>query len=252
MTEKKPDYVESSLDSTSLVRRQIVSPALLDQTHAERAEYVLARIEVIKDDLVDKSLELGRLLKEAKDDGLNLYWGFARFGDWVEEASGLDMSERHAYYLINVVEQAHALNIDDDQLRRIKFSKLKAIFALKSADPGVIRDLLAQAENASLKKIEEYCNDVRVADGAEAFQQFSLKIPTSMRGLKDAAFEHGRRLYGDSINGSPIPEWKVWELALTALLNLESIDDPKPDEEVVEGEFEDLIEVYKDNGLIEA
>jgi hypothetical protein len=215
-----------------------------------RHEVVLQRIQEIKNDLVDRSLELGRLLIEARDGSYHEKWGFARFGDWVEEASGLDMGERQAYYLMQIVERSAAIGITDGQLRRVKLSKLKEIFALKEAEPELIKELVSKAETATLEQIKQDVQMVKVANGGEPFLYVSYRIPLSVKELGQRAFEHLRQLYGTRPNEQgeniDIPDWKCLELCFAAGLTEQGDAPAPPSGEVIDAEFQDIAEFYQE------
>jgi hypothetical protein len=217
----------------------------LELTHL-RAEVVRERIYEIKDDLVSKSLELGHLLKEARDNQYHVEWGCSQFGQWVENASGLDMSERSAYYLIRIVERSEELGIGDDQLRRVKLSKLKEIFALKAAEPELIKELVTKAETATLEEIRHDCQLVKIADGAEPYLYWACKIPQSVREDLDKSFEKVRRIYGDKFteDGSiqDIPDWMCLKYIFIEWLNTPVAEDS----EVVDAVFEDVAQNYEE------
>ena len=124
---------------------------------AARADVVLEAILNIKTTLMRRALELGRLLKEARDNDYHLVWGFGRFGDWVELSSGLDMSARSAYDLIKMIEQSARLGISDAELEKVKKSKLIQIFSLTDGemDDDSIRELVAAAETMKLEDVKE-------------------------------------------------------------------------------------------------
>ena len=124
---------------------------------SNRADIVLQQILSIKTTLMQRSLELGRLLKEARDNDYAPQWGFPRFGDWVEQESGLDMSARSAYYLISVVELGAQLCIPDAELEKVKLSKLKSIAALKDGEmtDDKKRELILHAQTMTLADVNE-------------------------------------------------------------------------------------------------
>lgn len=185
-----------------------------------RAEEVRQRIFTIREDVMSKALELGRLLLEARDKSFNVIWGYDNFGLWVEEDSGLDMSQRAAYYLINVVQRADELGITDEQLKRVKLSKLKEIFSLKDTDPEVIKELLARAEGSSLNDIRDDVAMVKAADGGDPFTFWNMKMPITIKEeIVKPAFEKARRLYGNTMHGADAPDWKCLELCCVSMLN---------------------------------
>jgi hypothetical protein len=208
-----------------------------------RAEAVLTRIGQIKGDLVRRALELGALLLEAREHDYHVVWGFPRFGDWVE-ASDLDMSERQAYYLMQIVQRAQALNITQAQLERVKLTKLKEIFALKAAPDDVIKQLVENAETATLEEVKYQVQVVKQGgeDNEFTFINLDLKgkrIPRLARDRIMEAFEDIRRRYGNTVNGEgevcDITDWRALEMICEEYLN-----DPNRHEQVLEAEFAEL------------
>src|SRR6185437_6425653 len=116
----------------------------------ERAAEVLAKISAIKDGITETAFELGDLLSEVRKNEYHSVWGFPSFGEWLGQ-SGLDMSERTAYYLVKIVDTSKALGISRDQLKAVKMSKLKAIFTLDANEHAEeIKALVAQGETKTL------------------------------------------------------------------------------------------------------
>src|ERR1017187_2498925 len=92
-------------------------------------ESVRKKIAEIKKSMSGHLFDLGELLKEIRDGGYHMTWGFANFGEWLI-TSGLDMKERNAYYLIKIVEMGVALGIPRETLEQVKVSKLREIATL--------------------------------------------------------------------------------------------------------------------------
>jgi hypothetical protein len=167
-----------------------------------RAGEVLARIIAIRDGLFDKMFDLAELLKESKDGAFHLHWGFSRFEDWVEKGSGLDISARTAFYLINIVEKARELGISRDKYTGVKISKLKAIFSLDAKKHGEeIRLLLETADSKSLEEIQSEVWKIKTDGKGEEFAYITIKVPKSVKeDVVDLAFEEVRRIYGDIVD----------------------------------------------------
>lgn len=205
----------------------------------DRAEEVRLHIMQLKGQITSSFLALARLLKEARDNDYALAWGYARFGVWVETASGLDLSERSAYYLIRIVERADELEIPDSELESVKISSLKEIFSLPAdTDPQQIRELVTEAKSMSH-------NDVRQVVGTmknEDWVYHSLKI---LREVEDnvyqPALERIRREFGNTLgpDGNPedISDSRCIEFALAAYL-------ASPEEHdgytIIDAEFHDI------------
>lgn len=179
--------------STELALLTTSSPVL------NRADVVLEQILSIKSTLMKRYLELGRLLREARDNDYAPQWGFVRFGDWVEQGSGLDISARSAYDLIKLIEQSERLSLSDESLERVKISKLKAIFTLKDGEmtDDEIRALVTTAETSSLKSITAEVNRAKQVE----WEHRNYKFDKS--GYKNniaPAIERAKREHGDTLN----------------------------------------------------
>jgi hypothetical protein len=209
-------------------------------TMSSRANEVRTQLSQIKVSLMETKLILGRLLKEARDNQYNLLWGFHRFGAWVEEGSGLDLSERSAYDMISVVEMANALEIPDEQLHRVKFSKLKAIASLPDdTDPDVVRGLVRDAEEAPLKSVQE----------AVGLLKNQAYVYTTLKFERDAydnvwlpGVEKARRMYGNTIGFqgdlADIEQSRAAELMAASLL---AEPDESEEGELLDAEYIDVL-----------
>jgi hypothetical protein len=164
-----------------------------------RATAVLTQILAIKSTLMKRSLELGRLLKEARDNDYHMQWGFARFGDWVEQESGLDMSARSAYYLIVVVERTAQLAVPDEELEQIKLSKLKVICSLKDGEmtDDEVRALIHDAKTKTLKKITEKVNEAKQLEWEHRSYKFDK---TAYEEVVLPAINKVIRIHGDTLS----------------------------------------------------
>jgi hypothetical protein len=166
---------------------------------AARATIVLAEILKIRDGLFTKMFDLADLLTEAHHSGLHHHWGYSRFEDWVEEGSGLDISARTAFYLINIVEKAKELGIPRESYVGVKISKLKAIFSLDSKKHSeAIKLLLATADHQSLEDIQTEVWRIKTDGQGEEYAYITIRIPKSVKeDIVDLAFEEVRRIYGE-------------------------------------------------------
>jgi hypothetical protein len=209
-----------------------------------RHEVVLQQIMQLKSDIMERSLELGRLLREARDNDYHLAWGYSRFGVWVELASGLDMSERHAYDLIKVVERSEVLGIPDDVLTRVKISSLKAIMSLPdTTDPERVRELVHEAETMRVKDVQAVVGAIKQVQWVYKHLKFSIEVDEN---VYCPAIERVRRLFGNTMNpdGSPaeLSESRAVELIMADFLS------GADDEEPVEAEFVDVISEAEESG----
>ncbi len=169
------------------------------KTTEGRPTQVLQRVQEIKGKLVVQSLELGRLLKEIKEGGYHLDYGFNNFGDWVESA-GLDLSERSAYYLIQVVDLQDRHDIANDVMEAIGISKLKQIASMPDdTEKETIDELLDAAQTSSHEQIKEVVAELKGND--HVIKTFKLDREFSQTLLPEA-FERVRRMTAaDSSDG---------------------------------------------------
>jgi len=173
-----------------------------------RAVAVLNEIEVIKKNVVENVFRLGELLSEIRNSAIYQYWGFDNFGKWVEK-SGLDMSERQAFYLIRIIENAKTLGIDSNNLKKVKLSKLKEIFTLDPAkDAKEIEFLIEKGKTESLDAIREQVQAIQNGPGEDTYTYLNLKISKKAKQeIIDPAIEIARREYGSTVNletGDPV------------------------------------------------
>ena len=209
-------------------------------TEQDRPTVVLKQIRALRDGMAHGFITLARLLKEARDNDYAPRWGYARFGEWVEEGSGLDISATTAYDLIRVVSMGERLGISDDALGHVKVSCLKEIAKLpEDTSAEFVSQLIEEAKTMPLKKVREVVGHVTNED----YVYHSLKF---LREVEDnvyqPAVERARREYGNTvgIEGNPedISDSKAIHMILADYL-------ASPEEEelpVIEGEFVDVIE----------
>jgi hypothetical protein len=169
---------------------------------AARAGQVLAKILMIRDGLYNSMFELADLLSEAKKNDYHTHWGYVRFDEWVEQGSGLDISARTAFYLINIVEKANELGIPREAMSGVKISKLKSIFSLDSTKHAdSIKLLLENAESKSLEEINEEVWKIKSNGNGEPMAYITIKMPKSVKDdVVDLAFDMVRREIGDVVN----------------------------------------------------
>ena len=170
-------------------------------------ESVRKKIEEIKKAISGSFFDLGDLLQEVRDGGFHMSWGYANFGEWLE-TSGLDMSERAAYYLIKVVQMGKTLNIPREKLEQVKISKLREIASLDVVkDAKKIKRLIdacvpdKEGREMSLADVKE--NVAKVKAGNEELDTFvfvTLKFTKSCKeNVFDPAIEMARSEYGDTL-----------------------------------------------------
>ena len=170
-------------------------------------ESVRKKIAEIKKSMSGHFFELGDLLKETRDGGYHMTWGFANFGEWLD-TSGLDMSERAAYYLIKIVELGAALNIPREKLEQVKISKLREIASLDFVkDAKKIRKLVdscipdKDGNEMSLEDVRQNVAKVKAGDDKlDVFVFMTIKVTKSCKEeVIDPAIEMARAEYGDTL-----------------------------------------------------
>jgi hypothetical protein len=172
---------------------------VVGEVQDSRAEAVRARLTEIKNSSDDNFFEMCELLLEAQEKALHQHWGFARFGDWIEVASGLDMSARQAYYYVGIAKKALDLGLVREDLLKAKISKLKEIFTLDPQEHADdMRQLVADAPIWTLDEIKEKVRDLKGDSEENEFGHITIKYPLSAKPVIDEAFELAKRLRGDT------------------------------------------------------
>lgn len=168
---------------------------------SQRAEEVRQKIEQIKTNMVSGALDLGELLSEVRAYNYYSSWGYESFGGWLG-SSGLDMSERTAYYLIKIIDNSRALGIGRSELEQVKMSKLKEIFTLDPATSGQeIKALVAQGDNATLEEIKATVDKVKSGDeNWERPVWLNFKLLESQKEVVKEAIERVKREAGSTVN----------------------------------------------------
>jgi hypothetical protein len=142
---------------------------------ASRPQEVLNQINILKNNMFSNIIDMAELLSEVRRNKYNLEYGYSSFKDWIDN-SGLDLSERSAYYLINVYDRSLELGIDKERLKRTKISKLKEIFSLKNATPAELRKLVDKSEDLSLKQIQDEVRIIRYEGKEDTYSFITLKV----------------------------------------------------------------------------
>jgi hypothetical protein len=183
-------------------------PDKIVKANPKHIEVVVKKIEEASKSLTTKFFDLGELLKEFRDGGYHLALGFKKFGEWIEK-SGLDMSERAAYYLIKIIETGQQLKLPREKLENIKLSKLREIARLDvDKHEDKIRKLLKactpdkDGEEMALDDVRE--NVQKILGGSEEIDVFvfmTIKVTKSTKEkVIDAAIEMCRAEYGDTVD----------------------------------------------------
>ena len=193
-------------------------------------ESVRKKVEEIKKSISGRFFDLGELLKEIRDGGYHMTWGFANFGEWLD-TSGLDLKERSAYYLIKIIEMGAALNIPREKLESVKISKLREIASLDPKTDGKkIKKLIdscipdKNGNEMSLEDVRQNVAKVRAGDDSiETFVFMTIKVTkTCKEEVIDPAIELLRAQHGDTVDSSGSPQeispGRAIELILTDYL----------------------------------
>lgn len=206
--------------------------------NASRSDAVLDQINAIKGRIVNDFLLLARLLKESRDCGYAQKWGFARFDEWLENGSGLDLSARSAYYLINIVERAEQLGIPDDCLRAVKISALKEIMSLPDTTPAeTIRALVNDAKEMSYKSVRDAIGTLK----NESYVYHTIKMSEDAENnVYQPSLERVRREFGSTVGPDGQPE-DISDSRAIEMLMADFLSTPEA-EDIVDGEFVDVIE----------
>jgi len=164
-----------------------------------RATVVRTKLVKLSASIEDGFFDICELLAEAQQHDYHHVWGFERFQDWIETASGLDMSGRQAFYMIQIANRAKQLGLTRDQLKLIKISKLKQIFSL---DPDQFAaEIKALIEEAPGLSLDEVTNRVRALKGQSEQIFMTIKVERSIKDTIDRALELAKRNYGSVMLG---------------------------------------------------
>lgn len=205
-----------------------------------RSEVVRLQIMQLSQTLHKSFVVLGRLLKEARDESYHLQWGYQRWGQWVEEASGLDMSERTAYDFVKIIEVADRLQLPDSDLEQVKVSSLKVIASLpEDTDPETVKALLEDAKTLPFKTVREVVGQMK----NEGFVYHSLKFSTDVEdNVYQPGLERCRREYGNTMSpsGEPadISDSRCVEMIFADYL---SSGEDNGERQIIDAEWEDVV-----------
>jgi hypothetical protein len=185
-----------------------------------RASEVKTKLLAIKDNTETGYLDQCDLLREAQEGKYAEVWGYATFTEWIEQASGLGMSARQAYYSIKISKTANALGLSRAQLKAVQISNMKVIFGLDvKQHEAAMRELMEEAPGLSLKEVT---SKVQALKGEPESQFFSLKLEQAVYENVMAAFELVRKNHGSvDANGDPvdITDSKCLELICAEYMN---------------------------------
>ena len=197
----------------------------------QRASEVQTQLKKLSNSIEDGFFDICDLLCEAQTGDYHVFYGYGRFGDWVETASGLDMSARQAFYLVNISKKAKQLGLSREQLKLIKISKLKEIFSLDLDEHvAAVKELVEEAPGLSLEEVK---NRVRGLKGESETLYITLKLDKAIKDTMDRAFELARRNYGSQMQNGEAADISVSHCF--ELLCVEYLNDPNnnPDNQAI-------------------
>lgn len=211
-------------------------------TGEPRSEIVRLQIVQLRDHIVHSFITLARLLKEVRDSNYHQGWGFGRWGQWVESGSGLDLSEREAYYLVNIIDRAEQIGIPDEDLSAVKVSSLKQIMSLPAdTSPETIKDLVEEAKTLPYRTIKDVVSKLKNED----YVYHTLKFSTDTEeNVYQPAMERMRREVGNTIGPDGEPE-DITDSRAIELLCADKLAGPDydADQTIVDAEWEDVVDV---------
>jgi hypothetical protein len=166
----------------------------------ERAKEVTALVKDVKANLVDNLLYLGELLSEAKANSYAEMLGFSSFAEWLD-SSGLDMSERQAYYLIKIIDNAKTLGIEKQSLSESKMSSLKEIFSLDPVTHAEqIKELVAKSPEMKLNQVRDEVESIKSGSGLEPTTWLNFRVTDTQALVIRQALGMAGMQYGQLVN----------------------------------------------------
>ena len=217
-------------------RRDMKESDAIIKATPQHVEAVRQKVEEIRRGIAGRFIELGTLLGEIKDGGFHVIWGHANFGLWLK-SSGLDLGESAAYYLIKIVRTSKQMGIPQEQLEKIKLSKLREICRLDpkthSKQIKQLMDACTPDKDGNEMSLEDCrINVQKIEGGAEIgdndtkidlFVFLTIKVTTTQKQVIEDAVELVRAKHGDTMDadGNPaeISIGKAVELMAAEYLN---------------------------------
>lgn len=179
-----------------------LSPVVVQDTpDKERAVNVRFRLLALKRGVVEQFLEFAALIKEAKEQEYHIIYGFGDFGEW--SLQELEISERQAYYMIQVINGANALGIPLDDLKKLRVSQLKEIFSLDAEQYAEqIKELVASGVDMTVEATKDKVMALKAErEGLEPMAMFTIKVPLSARAVIRQAIDKVKVIDGDMSDG---------------------------------------------------
>lgn len=202
-----------------------------------RPQEIKQRLEQIKTSLVQNCLELGRLLNEIQEDFIYRDWGYETFTEWLEQGSDLGVSHRESRYFQSIARRAAELQIPDDQLEKVKLSKLKEVMAF-DVPAEHVKGLLEAAQSAPLAEVKEQVKKAR----GYGWNYRSIKLEDeALEKVYEPALERMRRRHGGyTVDGEPVD---LSDSQCILYMCAEILAAPEEYQvDAVDSEFEDVVE----------
>jgi hypothetical protein len=199
----------------------ITNYTVVDVQTEELAKACYEKLQRVKDSIQDNFFDLCELLLEAQEGDYHQVYGYERFGDWIEQGTDLDLSARSAYYYLQIAKKSRELGFTREDLKGVKISNLKEIFALDPQEHGDdMKRLLAGAAEAPLNDIKQEVKKLRADSGQPAPEYMTLKLDPLVKEIVDEAIELARMNYGDTVN----EDGEVVEASVSKCIELICVD----------------------------
>lgn len=199
----------------------VVPDQIITGDISQRAVLVHEALGALKLNIEDNFIDLCFLLYEASEGEYHRVWGYEQFGKWIENGSGLELSERTGFYYVNIAKKATKLGMTAKDLKAVRSStKLKEIFTLDAeTNKGDIVALLEASKTTTLADIKAKVHNIKnPSTPAPSFM--TLKLEASVKEIVDDALELARNNYGSTMGteSDEITPSKCMELICVAYL----------------------------------
>lgn len=172
----------------------------LEVAGSDRAAYVSQQLAKITTDTKKNFFTVCDLMLEFFENDYHKFFGYTRFGEWVENA-GLEIGSRQAYYYVTIGKRARDLGLDKEKLLEIPISNLKEILSL---DPEKyeteIRGLLEEADSLSTEEVKDKVRGLKSDKGEEVYVNYNFKVSEFIKEILEEAFELCRRNHGNTVD----------------------------------------------------
>jgi hypothetical protein len=155
------------------------------QTLSQEAQAQMTRILTVEKTIKELAgqskvsmIDIAYLLMEARGGKYHLLRNCAKFEEWVDKHSNLDVGTRQAFYCLAIVTKATQMGIGREALLKPKISVLKQIFSLSTEKyEAEMKDMMKTAHKTSLDDITERVKRVRMGTTV-ATEQASAVVET--------------------------------------------------------------------------